>query len=220
MSISTKPQSRSHDGEVDLIPLVQALWTRKTTLLLTTLAGAALSLCLYAVSAEQWTASTYITKPSLYNLYKEVNGKDGVIKDQPAAAESRLYNSIQNDMFYTAMGIMASRSITLKETTPKTGKNEPVLYIASTTATSADQASAQLQAALDSANSEAVALNLPAVAPDSSVRAFNALDEFKTINNKSAKKLAALGAFLGLMLGSLFVVGRQLLRQLKQPNQI
>lgn len=215
MSISTNPTPRAHDDEIDLVPLLQALWLHKLTILSATVAGTLISLCLYAVKPEQWTASTYITKSSLYNLYKEVKGNEGLASANPQTVEPRLYNSIQNDLFYTAMGVMASQSITLKETVPKTGKNEPILYIVSATARTSEQAAAQLKAALDTANNEAVSLNLPALTAQNNVRAFNTLDEVKIINNKSATKPTALGAFLGLILGSAFVIGRYLIRRYK-----
>lgn len=218
MSISTNPAPRSRDDEIDLIPLLQALWSHKLTILATTVAGILISLPFYMLMPEQWTASTYITKPSLYNLYKEVKGHEGSVDEHSQPAQSGLFSSIQNDLFYTAMGVMASQSISLSETAPKTGNSEPILYIASTTARTSEQAAAQLKAALDRANSEAVSLNLPASAAKNEVRAFNALDEVKISNSMSAKKLIVLGAFLGLLLGSVFVISRCILRQYKQTD--
>lgn len=136
VSISTNSNNRPSD-EIDLVPLIQALWTNKITILATTVAGAVISLSLYMTSAEEWTASTYITKSSLYNLYKEVNKNEQVAGTSIQPVELQLYSSIQSDIFYTAMGVMASQSIALKETAPKTGRNETVLYIASATAPSA-----------------------------------------------------------------------------------
>lgn len=219
VSISTSSNNRPSD-EIDLIPLIQALWENKITILATTVAGAVISLSIYLTSPEEWTASTYITKSSLYNLYKEVNKKELVANVSPQPVELQLYNSIQSDIFYTAMGVMASQSIALKETAPKTGKNEAILYIASATATSAEQAKAQLKSAMDTANNEAIALNLPGLAPENSVRAFNTLDEVKIGNSKKNKKSAALGAFLGLVLGCVFVIGRVLFRQYKNSNSV
>lgn len=218
MSISTNPTRRPNDDEIDLIPLLQALWTHKLTILTTTVAGSLIALALSAVTPDQWTASTYITKSSLYNLYAEIKGNEGSARESSQPVELRLYNSIQNDLFYTAMGVMASQSITVKETTPKTGKNEPVLYIVSAAAHTSEQAAGQLKAALDSANNEAISLNLPALRAENTVRAFNALDDVKIINSKSAKKLTALGALLGLLLGSTFVIGRFLIRQHKKTD--
>lgn len=71
---------------------------------------------------------------------------------------------------------------------------------------------------MDTANNEAIALNLPALAPENSVRAFNTLDEVKIGNSKNNKKPAALGAFLSLVLGGIFVIGSVLLRQYKNSN--
>jgi hypothetical protein len=103
--------------------------------------------------------------------------------------EAELYSSIQNDVFYTAMGVMAANAITLRETVPKTGKNESVLYIASATAATEALARAQLKAALDTANAQAIALNLPSLSTgNNSVRAFNTLDEAKITSSKTRKK--------------------------------
>ncbi|WP_256581593.1 MULTISPECIES: Wzz/FepE/Etk N-terminal domain-containing protein [unclassified Pseudomonas] len=65
MSSPTNSNVRSNDDEIDLIPLVQALWHSKITVIVTTAVGTVASLALSATSPEQWTASTYITKPSL-----------------------------------------------------------------------------------------------------------------------------------------------------------
>lgn len=219
VSISTNSNTRRPDDEIDLIPLIQALWTSKKLLIATTVVGATVSYAIYATSPAQWTASTYLTKASLYSLYKEVKEKEPAPAANPHSLESDLYSSIQNDVFYTAMGIMAAQAITLKEVPPKTGKNESFLYVASTTATTEESARTQLKSALDTANNEAMALNLPALASGKSVRAFNILDEVKTVNSKNPKKSIALGAFLGFILGSFFVLGRFLTRQYKQPNR-
>ncbi|MBF6026938.1 hypothetical protein ICY20_04265 [Pseudomonas sp. P115] len=218
MSISTNPAPRPQNDEIELIPLLQTLWSHKLTILATTVAGILISLSLYGVMPEQWTASTYITKPSLYNLYKEVNGQEESVGEHSQPAQSGLYSAIQNDLFYTAMGVMASQSISLRETAPKTGNSEPILYIASTTARTSEHAAAQLKAALDKANNDALSLSLPASAAKNDVRAFNALDEVKIVNSMSAKKLTVLGAFLGLLLGSVFVISRCIIRQHKQTD--
>ena len=217
VSISTGSKNSPND-EIDLIPLIQALWTNKITILATTVAGVVISLSLYLTSSDEWTASAYITKSSLYNLYKEVNEKGVVAALPPQQAELQLYRSIQSDIFYTAMAVMASQSVALKEAAPTIGRNEAVLLIASATGPSAEQARSQLNTAMDTANSKAIALNLSALAPENSVKAFNTLDEIKITNSKNNKKPAALGAFLGLFLGSVFVIGRFLIRQYKNSN--
>ena len=171
------------------------------------------------MSPEQWTASNYITKSSLYSLYKEVKEKDASPSLNVPPLEAELYSSIQNDVFYTAMGVMATNAITLKETVPKTGKNESVLYIASATAATEELARAQLKAALETANAQAIALNLPSLPTGNSVRAFNTLDEAKITNSKNTKKMALLGGFLGLILGSFFVIGKFLIRQYKHTHR-
>ncbi len=218
MSRSTNSDTRQSDDEIDLIPLMLDLWSNKTTLIATTLAGVVVSLSLYATAPEQWTASTYITKSSLYSLYKHVNDKSGTSTDGAQPLETRLYSSIQNDVFYTAMGIMAAKAIALKETAPRSG-NEPVLYIASASATTPEQAKKQLETALDSANTEAISLNLPSLPADSGLTAFNTLDDIKAVNNKSLKKYPILGALLGILLGSTFVIGRFLVRQYRPSTR-
>ncbi|CRM56969.1 hypothetical protein [Pseudomonas sp. 52 E 6] len=79
-------------------------------------------------------------------------------------------------------------------------------------------ASSQLKSAMDNANTQAIALNLPALAAGNTLKAFNTLDEIKTSTTKNTKKYAFLGAFLGLILGSVFVLGRFFIRQYKQSN--
>ena len=217
MSSPTPPDTRFKDDEIDLLPLVQALWRHKVTVLLTTAAGTVVSLLLLAASPDQWTASTYLSKPSLYNLYVEVRGEDDTSSPNQQPVESQLYNSIQNDIFYTAMGVLASQYIAVKETTPKTGRNESVLYIASSTAPTAEQASAQLMSALDDANKTAIKLNLPSVSAESDLKAFNTLDDVKVTHYKKTKKLAMLGALFGLILGCAFVVGSFLIQQYNKP---
>ena len=219
MSISTNPKTRPTDDEIDLIPLLQTLWSSKKTVIATTVMGAIFLFLITAMSPDQWTASTYITKSSLYSLYKEVKEKDASTSVNSPPLETKLYNSIQNDVFYTAIGVMAANSITLKETVPKTGKNESILYIASATATTAELARAQLKAALNTANNQAIALNLPSLSTGNNVRAFNTLDEAKIANSKNTRKFALLGGFLGFILGSFFVIGRFIIHQYKQTNR-
>nr|WP_252121064.1 Wzz/FepE/Etk N-terminal domain-containing protein [Pseudomonas petroselini] len=218
VSSPTNSNARPHDDEIDLIPLIQTLWNSKITIIATTVVGAVAALTLSATSPEQWTASTYITKPSLYSLYKEINEKDAPAKASPLSLETKLYSTIQNDIFYSAMGIMAAKSVALKDAPPKSGGNEPIIYVASTTATTAALASAQLKSAMETANTEAIALNLPALAAGNTLKAFNTLDEIQTSTQKTTKKFAFLGAFLGLVLGSIFVLGRFFIRQYKQSN--
>lgn len=219
MNTSTSSKPHSADDEIDLIPLLLALWNSKKIILAATLAGAALSYVLHTLSPEQWTASTYIAKSSLYNLYKEVKNEDATAPATPPPQEIDLYSSIQNDVFFTAMGVMAANAISLKESAPKTGRNESVLYIASATATTKERALDQLKSALDAANTEAIALNLPTLAPANNVRAFNTLDDVKTTNSKHPKKLVLLGSFLGLILSSLFVIIRFMKLQYKHTRQ-
>jgi LPS O-antigen subunit length determinant protein (WzzB/FepE family) len=218
VSTTTKPTPRPIDDEIDLVPLLQALWSSKITVVATTFAGAAISFVLGITSAEQWNASTYITKSSLYSLYGGVKEQYASTSASPPPLDTKLYSSIQNDMFYTAMGVMTANAVTLKETTPKSNNNGPVIYIASTTATTEDRARTLLTSALDSANTDAIKLNLPALAAGNNVRAFNTLDEVKATNSKNPKKFLLLGAFLGLILGSLFVIGRFLTQQYKKNN--
>lgn len=118
MSSPTNSNARPHDDEIDLIPLIQTLWNSKITIIATTVVGAVAALTLSATSPEQWTASTYITKPSLYSLYKEINEKDAPAKASPLSLETKLYSTIQNDIFYSAMGIMAAKSVALKDAPP------------------------------------------------------------------------------------------------------
>ncbi|WP_252993738.1 hypothetical protein KUA23_30125 [Pseudomonas pergaminensis] len=71
---------------------------------------------------------------------------------------------------------------------------------------------------MDIANTEAIALNLPALAAGNTLKAFNTLDDGNTSTNKSTKKFAFMGAFLGLVLGSVFVLDRFFIRQYKQSH--
>ncbi|AMN79592.1 MULTISPECIES: Wzz/FepE/Etk N-terminal domain-containing protein [Pseudomonas] len=221
MSRPTNSKARPNDDEIDPIPLIQALWKGKIAVIAATLIGAAVSLALYASSPEQWIASTYITKPSLYSLYKEVNEKDAPVTASPLPLETKLYSTIQNDIFYSAMGIMTAKSVTLTDAPPKSIGNEPVLYIASIAAGTAAMATTQLESAMATANSEAIVLNLPALAANNTLKAFSTLDEIKTVSTKTTKatrKFASLGALLGFILGSAFVLGRFLIRQYKQSH--
>lgn len=218
MSRSTPPDTRFKDDEVDLLPLAQALWRHKVTVLAATVAGTVVSLLFLVASPDKWTASTYLSKPSLYDIYAEVTGRDGTSSTNQQPAESLLYKSIQNDVFYTAMGILASQYITVKETLPKAGRNESVLYIVSSTATTAEQASAQLISALDKANKRAITLNLPSLSAENGIKAFNQLDDEKVINDKKTKTLSILGALLGFILGCTLVIGRFLIKHYNSPT--
>lgn len=119
------------------------------------------------------------------------------------------------------MGIMTAKSVTLTDAPPKSIGNEPVLYIASIAAGTAAMATTQLESAMATANSEAIVLNLPALAANNTLKAFSTLDEIKTVSTKTTKatrKFASLGALLGFILGSAFVLGRFLIRQYKQSH--
>jgi hypothetical protein len=219
VSPSTNTQSRSDDYEVDLIPMIQALWASKITIVATTASGAAIALSIYAATPEQWTASTYITKSSLYSLYNEIEEQGGSSDRKNQLLEPmKLYSSIQNEMFYTAMGVMAAKSVTLKETPPGSAANESPLYIASFTTTTAAQAATHLKAVMERANTEAVALSVPTMPPDKNLKAFNVLDEVKTSPVEKSKKNTFLGALLGLFLSSAYVIGRFLARHCKKRD--
>ncbi len=212
-------KTRSPDDEIDLIPLLQALWAGKIILIATAAAGAAVAFAFYATTAEQWTASTYLTKSSRYNWYKEVKQDDPPTNPNQPPIENRLYGAIQNDAFFTALGVMTAKSIDVRESAPKIGGGESALYVASATAPTGEQAQTRLQAALESANKEAIALNLPASVGENSMRAFNTLSDIKVAKIENSKKSIPLGGFLGLIVGSLFVLGRFLILQYKQNQR-
>lgn len=212
-------KTRSPDDEIDLIPLLQALWAGKLILITAAVAGAAVAFAFYATTAEQWTASTYLTKSSRYNWYKEVKQDDPPTNPNQPPIENRLYGAIQNDAFFTALGVMTAKSIDVRESAPKLGGGESALYVASTTAPTGEQAQNRLKAALESANTDAIALSLPTLAGENSVRAFNTLSDIKVAKIENSKKSILLGGFLGLVLGGLFVIGRFLILQYKQSNR-
>ncbi|MGY2373401.1 Wzz/FepE/Etk N-terminal domain-containing protein [Pseudomonas sp. SDO524_S393] len=219
MPTSTNPKSRACDDEIDLLPFIHALWHKKLVITAITAAGVIISLSLYAASPEQWTASTYLAKPSLLSLYNEATKNAIEPAEKNTLLESKFLNSIQRDIFYTAAGALAAKSITLKDVMPKSGKNEPVLYLASTTASSEELAKSQLNNALGEANSKALALNLPASGSESGLRAFNVVDDVQAINTKNSKKFIFLGAFLGFLFGASLVISRVLIGQYRSPAQ-
>ncbi|MCF5050818.1 hypothetical protein GIW50_03010 [Pseudomonas syringae] len=199
-------KTRYADEEMDLVTIAKNLWSNKSLITYTTISVLILSFFIYALTPESWTASTYITRSSLYSLYKEVKPDDTLEKLQASSLENNLYNSIQNDMFYTAMGIMAAKSISLKETEPKTSTYEKnLIYLAAATAKTKELAEKRLQSALDSANEEAVLLNLPNIDHDSNIKAFNPLHELQITNNKSLVSFSAIGLIFGFLLGCFFV---------------
>lgn len=196
MSSMTTPNDRYKDGEIDLLPFIHALWKSKSKIIAVTVAGIAISLAAFYSAPPKWIASTYISKPSLLSLYNEVRSADiALAAEQPS--EIRLYGSIQDDVFNTAMGIMTANGI------DSAGTQQPYVFRVSSTANTRELAESQLKSALGTANTQALNLNLPELASDNNLKAFNSLSDFKTSNSKNVKPYLAPGIFIGFILGCL-----------------
>ena len=196
VSSMTTPNDRYRDDEIDLLPFIHALWKSKFKIIAATVVGVAISFAVFYTTAPKWVASTYIAKPALLSLYNELRNAH-IAPATEQASEIRLYSSIQDDVFNTAMGIMTANGI------DSTGTPQPYIFRVSSTASSKEQAEAQLKAALAVANTQALNLNLPSLAADNTLKAFNPLSGFSTFNSKSLKPYLAPGFFIGFMFGCL-----------------
>lgn len=196
MSSMTIPNDRHRDDEIDLLPFILALWKSKIKIIAATLLGVAISFAVFYTSAPKWIASTYISKPSLLSLYNEMRSTDiAPTAEQPS--ELRLYNSIQDDVFNTAMGIMTANGVV------SSGTPQPYIFRVSSTASTRELAESRLKSALETANTQALKLNLPSLAGDNRLRAFNPLSDFSSFNSKSLKPYLAPGIFIGFVFGCL-----------------
>ncbi|MGY2398155.1 Wzz/FepE/Etk N-terminal domain-containing protein [Pseudomonas sp. SDO5271_S396] len=212
---SNHPKSNVSEDEIDLMPFLQALLRNKIVIIATTIAGAIISLSIHALSPEQWTASTYLSKPSLLAPYNEAIASI----EKHTLLEPKILSTLQSDIFYTAIGTLTAHSVHLKQVMPSSRKDDPVLYIASFTADTKELAKAKLNTALNQANSNALALNLSTPPSEHGLKAFNLIDDVKVINNENAKALTLLGAVLGFILGSSCVIASVLLRQYRSATQ-
>ena len=212
MSSMTTPNDRYRDDEIDLLPFILALWKSKIKIIAATVLGVAISLAIFYTSAPKWIASTYISKPSLLSLYNEMrNTNIAPTAEQPS--EIRLYNSVQDDVFNTAMGILTANGV------ESAGTQQPYIFRVSSTASTRELAVSQLKSALETANTQALKLNLPTLAADNRLRAFNPLSDFSAFNSKSFKPYLAPGIFIGFTLGCLVALIPLLTFNLKRVIQ-
>jgi chain length determinant protein (polysaccharide antigen chain regulator) len=193
------PNDQCKDDEIDLLPLIHALWKSKLKIVVAIVIGMALALAAFYALPPKWVASTYLTKGSLLSVYREVRSTETVPVSTTQPIEIRLYNSIQDDVFYVAMGIMTANKIVVAATP------QPFIHLASSKASSKELAVSKLKSVLDKANTQALNLNLPSLTADHNLRAFNILGEFKVIKSKSIVAYLAIGAFLGFIAGCLLI---------------
>ncbi|MBO0495803.1 Wzz/FepE/Etk N-terminal domain-containing protein [Pseudomonas sp. Marseille-Q1929] len=169
------PNDQCTDNEIDLLPLIHAFWESKLKIIAAVVIGIAMALAAFYVLPPKWVASTYITKGSLLSVYREVRSTETVPAATTQPIEIKLYNSIQDDVFYVAMGIMAAKKIDVVAT------RQPLIYLASFKASSKE------------------------LAADHNLRAFNTLGEIKVIKSKSLVAYLAIGASLGFIVACLLI---------------
>lgn len=193
------PNDQCKDNEIDLLPLIHAFWESKLKIFAAVMIGIAMALAAYYVLPPKWVASTYITKGSLLSVYREVRSTETVPAATTQPIEIKLYNSIQDDVFYVAMGVMAASKIDVVAT------RQPLIYLASFKASSKELAVSKLKSILGKANTQALNLNLPSLTADHNLRAFNTLGEIKVIKSKSLVAYLAIGASLGFIVACLLI---------------
>lgn len=200
MSSMTKPNDHDKDDEIDLRPFIHALWKNKTRIIVAMVIGGALGLAAFYILPPKWVATTYITKASLLSVYREVRSTETVPVSTTQPIEIKLYSSIQDDVFYIAMGIMTANKLDVVSTA------QPFIHRASAKAKSKALAESKLKSVLDTANTQALSLNLPSLTADKNLRAFNTLGKIKIINAKSIASYWAVGIFLGFIVGCLLTL--------------
>jgi hypothetical protein len=196
----TKPNDHDKDDEIDLRPFIHALWKNKIRIIIAMVIGGALGLAAFYASPPKWVATTYITKASLLSVYREVRSTETVPVSTTQPIEIKLYSSIQDDVFYIAMGIMTANKVDV------VGTAQPFIHRASFKAKSKELAKSKLISVLDTANIQALNLNLPSLTADHNLRAFNALGKIKTTNSKSIVSYLVAGMFLALIVGCLLAL--------------
>ena len=200
---STIPAIHSED-EVSLFTVVTNLLNNKLIIISATAIAAFISILIYSISPERWTASAYIGKPSIYSIYKIFNKNKDPEDFNSQLAEQSVYSTIQNDLFNSAMGSMTAQSIALKEAGPKTGVYEPsIAYVASVSATSKQLAKDSIESALTTANDQSILMHFPNQEAASNISAFNILSEVKYANRKSLTINLTIGIIAGLLIGCL-----------------
>ena len=193
------PNDQCKYDEFDLLPLIHALCKNKLKILSAIVIGVAMALTAFYALPPKWVASTYITKGSLLSAYREVRSTETVPDATTQPIEIKLYSSIQDDVFYAALGIMTANKIDVAAT------RQPFIHLASSKAESEELAVSELKSVLANANTQALSLNLPSLTPDHNLRAFNTLGEIEVINSKSLVAYLAIGMFLGFVVGCLLV---------------
>lgn len=193
------PNDQCNYDEIDLLPFIHALWKSKLKIIVAIVIGIALALAAFYALPPKWVASTYITKGSLLSVYREVRSTETVPAPTTQPIEIRLYSSIQDDVFYVAMGFMAANKIDVVAT------RQPFIHLASSKAEAKELAVSELKSVLDEANTQALSLNLPSLTADHNLRAFNTLGDIEVINSKSLVAYLAIGMFLGFVVGCLLV---------------
>ena len=194
------PNDQCKYDEFDLLPLIHALWKNKLKIMATVVIGIVLALAAFFALPPKWVASTYITKGSLLSVYNEVRSTETVPAATTRPIEIRLYNSIQDDVFYVAVGIMTANEIDVAAT------RQPFIHRASSKGEAKELAVSELKSVLDEANTQALSLSLPSLKADHNLRAFNTLGEIEVINSKSLVAYLVIGIFLGFVVGCLLVL--------------
>ena len=195
-----KPNVQCNDDEIDLLPFIHALWKCKAKIIAAIVIGVMIALAAFYALPPKWVATAYVTKGSLLSVYKTVRSTEAApVKPEPYS-ESKLYNSIQDDVFYIAMGILTANEIDVVPT------NQAFIHRASSKAKSKELALSKLKSALDAANTQAININLPSLTENNSLRAFNTLGDIKTINSRSVMPFLAAGFLLGFIVGCLLVL--------------
>ena len=193
------PNDQYKYDEIDLLPLIHAFWKNKLKILAAIVIGIVLALAAFFALPPKWVASTYITKGSLLSVYREVRSTETVPISTTQPIEIRLYSSIQDDVFYVALGIMTANEIDVAAT------RQPFIHRASSKAEEKELAVSELKSVLDEANTQALSLSLPSLKADHNLRAFNTRGEIEVINSKSVAGHLAIGIFLGFLVGCLLV---------------
>jgi len=196
----TKPNNQYNDDEIDLLPFIHALWKNKIKISIAVVIGVVIALAAFYFSPPKWVASSYITKGSLLSMYREVRSTETVPVSTTQPIEIKLYSSIQDDVYYIAMGIMTANKVDI------VGTPQPYVHLASFKANSKELAISKLKSILDTANTQALALSLPSLTVDHSLRAFNTLGKVKIKNAKAITPYLVAGIFLGLLVGCLLAL--------------
>lgn len=211
-------KATTNSDEIDLTAIIIPLWKKKWHILIFTSICTILATVWHSTLPVQWVATTHISPPSLYDFFKEIDLQvQSPEFNRYGFGQTSVYQAIKTETFSTAVGVLAVKGVNVAD--PVKGSN---IYTVSLVSDTEDLARSQLKSRLEAANAEALAFNLPELAENKKVKAFNSLGELGAISTakaqRSLKGFIFLGIVAGLFIGCTLVLSRELFNKYIKPQ--